>query len=81
MGAGGEDIQLSTKARQLFPYSVECKNVEKLNVWDAYAQAAQNTTDSSVEPLLIFKRSRSDVMVMLRFEHFLKLNHARVTCT
>ena len=22
-----------------FPYSVECKNVERLNVWDAYDQA------------------------------------------
>ena len=39
MGAGGEDLQLSPAARRKFGYSVECKNVEKLNVWSAYEQA------------------------------------------
>jgi len=29
MGAGGEDVQLSPLARRKFPFSVECKNVEK----------------------------------------------------
>ena len=31
MGAGGEDLIMARAARQKFPFSVECKNVEKLN--------------------------------------------------
>ena len=38
MGAGGEDLIV---AREKFPYSVECKNQEKVNVWDAYSQASK----------------------------------------
>ena len=30
MGDSGEDIQLSPAARKLIPYSIECKNQEKL---------------------------------------------------
>ena len=36
MGAGGEDLIMARAARQKFPYSIECKNVEKLNIWEAY---------------------------------------------
>ena len=35
MGAGGEDLIMARAARQKFPYSIECKNVEKLNIWEA----------------------------------------------
>ena len=55
MGAGGEDVQLSPAARRLFPYSVECKSVEKLNVWGAYEQAEANSGEH--EPLLIMKKN------------------------
>ena len=43
MGAGGEDLIMARAARQKFPYSIECKNVEKLNIWEAYAQATANS--------------------------------------
>ena len=36
MGAGGEDLIMARAARTKFPHSIECKNVEKLNIWDAY---------------------------------------------
>ena len=42
MGAGGEDLIMARAAREKFPHSIECKNVEKLNVWDAYEQAVAN---------------------------------------
>ena len=45
MGAGGEDLIMARAARQMFPFSVECKNVEKLNVWEAYEQAKANCND------------------------------------
>ena len=30
MGAGGEDLIMARSARQKFPYSIECKNQEKI---------------------------------------------------
>ena len=39
MGDSGEDILLSPAARKLFPFSVECKNQEKLNIWSSLEQA------------------------------------------
>ena len=38
MGSQGEDIILGKQSRQLFPFSVECKNQEAVNVWKAYEQ-------------------------------------------
>ena len=45
MGANGEDIMLSPYARSKFPYSVECKNQEKLNLWKAWEQTQGNAED------------------------------------
>ena len=45
MGAGGEDLIMSSGARQMFPYSIECKNQESLNVWSAFEQAQKNSGD------------------------------------
>ena len=71
MGAGGEDLQLSPAARKKFPYSVECKNVEKLNVWGAYEQAAANS--GKHEPLLVMKKNRKKPLVVLDLEAFIEL--------
>ena len=49
MGAGGEDLIMARAARQKFPYSIECKNVEKLNIWEAYSQATANS--GNYEPI------------------------------
>ena len=71
MGCGGEDVQLSPAARKLFPYSVECKSVEKLNVWAAYEQAEANSGD--YEPLLIMKKNRKKPLVVMDAETFINL--------
>ena len=42
MGDSGEDILLSPEARKLFPFAVECKNQERLNIWDSLSQAEWN---------------------------------------
>jgi hypothetical protein len=57
MGESGEDIHLSPAARKVFPFSVECKNQERLNIWDALEQTQKNA--GVHHPLLIFKRNRS----------------------
>ena len=71
MGAGGEDLLLSPAARRKFGFSVECKNVEKLNVWNAYEQAEANSGDH--EPLLVMKKNRKKPLVVMDAEAFLEL--------
>ena len=45
MGAGGEDLIMARAAREKFPLSIECKNQEKVNVWESYKQAEDNSKD------------------------------------
>ena len=71
MGDSGEDILLSPVARRLFPFSVECKNQEKLNIWSALEQAEINSGKHA--PLVIFKRNRSKTYAVLEFDKLLEL--------
>ena len=68
MGAGGEDIMLSASARKKFPYSVECKNTESLNVWKAYQQAKANCGEYI--PMLVIKKNREVPLVVVEAEHY-----------
>ena len=72
MGSQGEDIIMGKQTRQIFPYSVECKNVEKLNVWDAYDQASANC--KGYEPIVVMKKNRKKPLVVIDAEYFLKLH-------
>ena len=71
MGESGEDIQLSPAARKLIPYSIECKNQEKLNIWSALEQAENNSGD--YDPVLIFKRNRTKTYAVLELKDFIRL--------
>ena len=71
MGAGGEDVVMARAAREKFPFSVECKNVEKLNVWDAYEQAKANS--SGYEPIVVMKKNHKKPLVVLDDEHFISM--------
>ena len=71
MGDSGEDVLLSPAARKLFPFSVECKNQEKLNIWSSLEQAETNAGKHM--PLLIFKRNRTKTYAVLELEKLLEL--------
>lgn len=71
MGAGGEDLIMARAAREKFPHSIECKNVEKLNVWDAYEQAAANCGD--YEPLVVMKKNGKKPLVVVDAEYFIRM--------
>ena len=71
MGETGEDIKLSPAARRQIPYSFECKNQEKLNIWESLNQAEENSGD--YPPVLIFKRNRSKTYAVLKLEDFIDL--------
>jgi len=71
MGAGGEDVVMARAAREKFPFSIECKAQERLNVWDAYDQAIANSGD--YEPLLVMKKNRKKPLVVMDAEAFIRL--------
>ena len=71
MGAGGEDIIMARDARKKFPFSIECKNVEKLNIWEAYSQATANS--GNYEPICVIKKNNVKPLVVLDAEYFIDL--------
>ena len=75
MGAGGEDLIMARAARQKFPYSIECKNQEKINIWESYKQADENS--NSYEPVVVLKRNKHKPLVLVDAEYFVEL-HNRV---
>ena len=75
MGMGGEDIVLSPTAKKLIPYSFECKNTERLNLWGSLQQCQDNCEDRT--PVLVFKKNRSKVYAVIEFDEFLKLIRER----
>ena len=72
MGAGGEDLIMARAARKKFPYSVECKNQEKLNVWESYSQAVDNC--NNYEPVVVIKRNNHKALVVVEAEYFVGLH-------
>ena len=71
MGAGGEDLIMSKAARSKFPYSVECKNQEKLNIWSAWEQA--NNNKGIYEPLVVIKKNGVRPLIVIDAENFLEM--------
>lgn len=71
MGAGGEDVQLSPAARRLFPYSVECKNLAKIAVFNYYEQCRTNC--NGYEPLVVIKQDRCKPLAVIDLDHFMNL--------
>ena len=72
MGCGGEDVVMSPLAESIFPYSVECKNVEKLNVYAALEQAATNAPRKKT-PILAMRRNRTKAYAVIQWDHFMEL--------
>jgi hypothetical protein len=62
-GVTGEDLVLSPKAREMVPFSIECKNQEKVNVWQSFEQCTENAMRG--EPLLIIARNRTKPLAIL----------------
>ena len=73
MGAGGEDLIMARAARKKFPYSIECKNQEKLNIWEAYNQACDNA--GHYEPIVVIKRNNQKPLVLIDAEYFMILHN------
>ena len=72
MGAGGEDLIMARAARAKFPYSIECKNQESVNVWKSYEQAKENAGD--YEPIVVLKRNNTKPLVLVDADYFVRLH-------
>ena len=72
MGAPGEDVRLSPLARTAVPLSIECKCVEKINVWACLEQCERNAPPDTT-PCLVFSRNRSPTYAVLPWPTLLAL--------
>lgn len=71
-GVNGNDLRLSQRARVYFPFDVEAKNQERLNIWEALDQV-EKRNDPDLDPLVVFTRNRADTYVAMRFDLFMDL--------
>ena len=81
MGAAGADLLLSPAAKRVFPYYVECKNVESLNIHKAIAQAEAGAVRQEgqsvgpvIKPLVVFRKNNTRAYAVIPWSHFLDLN-------
>jgi len=79
MGSQGADVWLSSEALRKFPFAIEVKKQEKLNVHEAFLQAIEHWKKVGDEygpeiyPLLVHSKNRSEVLATLRLDDLLKL--------
>jgi hypothetical protein len=68
MGVTGSDVQLSEKARALFPWAVECKSHARYAIYGDYQQACDNA--GNLIPLLVIKGNNMPPLVVMSLEDF-----------
>lgn len=80
MGAQGEDVQLSSRARELIPFSFECKNQERLNLWEAIQQSKSNCKTHT--PVVVIKKNNTQPHVVISLEDFVEIlvPKSKTTC-
>lgn len=71
-GVTGPDLLLSPAARELYPFTVECKNQEAIQIWAALKQAESHAADDEVG-VLFFRRNRSKLYVAMDAEQFVRM--------
>ena len=67
---------MARAARKKFPYSIECKNQEKVNIWDSYEQAQENSGD--YEPIVVLKRNNTKPLVLIDADYFVRLHNDKM---
>jgi hypothetical protein len=73
MGAGGVDIQLSSHAKRVFPFSIECKNVKGLSALSTYyKQSVLNCVKETI-PVLVCEMPDGKPLVTMSLEDFFEV--------
>ena len=73
--SGGLSIKGDIMATQgiLSEFNWECKNQEKLNIWKALEQSANDCIGSHKQPLVVFTKNFEKDYVALRLQDFTQL--------
>jgi len=70
MGQSGVDVVLSKKAKLRFPFAVECKNQEHINLPVFFEQARANSGED-INPLLIVKNKKlKEPLIIIEWDSF-----------
>jgi hypothetical protein len=72
MGQSGTDIRLVGKAKEVFPFSIECKYQETWSV-PAWIQQAKDNWGKGTDWLLFMRKNRHEEIVVLDAEAFFKI--------
>ena len=72
MGESGVDIKIPVRARDRCRFAVECKNVERIELWKSWKQTKHNA-EVVQTPLLVITKNNSDKLVVMSFEAFEQL--------
>jgi len=75
MGETGVDIKLSTKAKELIPYSIECKNKETFKgIYDIMEQASHHIKRFDTNTAIaVIKMNQQEPLVIVNADHFIDL--------
>lgn len=77
MGQAGIDVILRGEALKKFPFSVECKATENLNLYDAILQAQQNQYKNTDWLVVNRKKNYPQPIVFMGWDTFEKLYNKR----
>lgn len=72
MGQAGSDVKLIGPAQKMFPFAVECKRTEKLDLFGAIRQAKENTKPG-VDWVVVHRRSNEEALITLSADVFFEL--------
>ncbi len=72
MGQSGVDVRMESQVKKEFPFSVECKSVEKLAL-PSWIKQAKDNQEEGTDWLIIFKRSRENPVAVMDAERFFEL--------
>ena len=73
MGQAGVDLVFSPAAQRVFNLSIECKQVEKLQVVPTFLEHFGKYAGDSSLKILIHGKNRIEPLVTLRFEDFIAM--------
>src|SRR3954467_3259894 len=73
MGQNGCDLILSPAALKHFPFDIECKNCERLNVPTTFLKHYKRYQDRPTLKLLLHCRNKTEPLVTMRWEDFIEL--------
>ncbi|MFA5744082.1 MAG: hypothetical protein WC936_04650 [Candidatus Nanoarchaeia archaeon] len=73
MGSPGSDIIMSERARKVFPFSIECKRQESLNVGIWMDQTCANAAKDHLAPLLVIRQNHDKAVAVILTKHLMAI--------